>query len=361
MRRKQFIGLLLMLVMLAIPVTVLAQESVRTVKDGDVVPDDVTSFNQDLVVEAGGLVEGDVTVVNGTAVIDGEIDGDLVIFGGDLTLGTTAVVGGECIVMNGQLTDESSSPCMHLPDFGLSQSFPSTPGFPSGAVETGGQSALGRVFGALLSAISMTLLMGLVAAGTQTVLPTQTGRITQAMQQKPTATTVVGALTTVLMPFVLLVLTVLSTVLILACFIGLLGYPLIMAISLGFVAATLWTWVIWGQMLGNRIGRRFMASRSPLIKAVAGTAVVTFILSFITFSSGIGTLLVIVLTFLPLCWGIGSVVLTRFGTRPFPSLATPSENASITTPPMSDKVMSVLETLPDQENEIRRESSKSDT
>lgn len=48
-----------------------------------------------VIVPAGQHVEGDLTVVNGIAEIDGEVDGDLTVIDGSYTLASTAHIAGE--------------------------------------------------------------------------------------------------------------------------------------------------------------------------------------------------------------------------------------------------------------------------
>ena len=73
------------------------------VEDGTVVQSQVVAVGRD--VEIRGRVMSNVAVINGTATIDGTVDGDVVAVGGDVVLGPKAAVEGDVFVLGGTLDD----------------------------------------------------------------------------------------------------------------------------------------------------------------------------------------------------------------------------------------------------------------
>ena len=112
---KRYTVALLLLLFILIPsgVAFAGGATDRVVGPDDVIPNDVTIFDDDLEVQDGGRVNGDVVVWNGNAVISGTIRGDLVIINGNLDVSDTAEIRGECVVVNGQLNgdEETDVPC----------------------------------------------------------------------------------------------------------------------------------------------------------------------------------------------------------------------------------------------------------
>ena len=110
MKRRVTIFLLLLLAIM-VPTGVVLADPVadRVVGGDDSIPGDVTIFDDDLEVEEGGEIEGDVVVWNGNATVAGTVRGDLVVMNGNLDLAETAVIRGDCVVMSGEITGDSDA------------------------------------------------------------------------------------------------------------------------------------------------------------------------------------------------------------------------------------------------------------
>ena len=310
----------------------------------DTVPNDVTLVNENIVVSELGRINGNVTVFNGDASIDGTVNGDLVVFNGNITLAETAVVRGECVALNGTITGEGrSNNCQEISELPFVNGFLNAPDAPEFVIT---ESDINPNVVRFVGTIMLTVVMTGVAVGFQGFAPVSTQRIEDAMRKRPYASTALGVLSFGAVPFLNLVLLAISVPLLLVC-IGIFGFPIILALTLGFIGAGFWAWTLWGRMLGDWVTQRLnLELNRPLIVGL-GTAVITFALTFIAFSGPGWTIAVFLVTLVPIAWGMGATALTRFGTRDFPLptiefLEEPSLD--------KEKVLAVLDTLPDTQD-----------
>lgn len=308
----------------------------------DFVGDDVTLLNDDLTVTETGQISGDVALFNGDAVVFGTINGDLIVLNGNIVVEDTAVIRGDCVAFNGSVSGNSTD-CFEFDGSGFplanqfgGEEFPPIPPPGEFVVETSG-SPFGTIFGSL----GLSLVMGMLAAIVYKVAPSSTQRIENAMRDEPGATIVVGLLSFVAIPFVNLILLILSSLLLIVC-VGLLGFPIIFALTAGFVAAGAWSTVLWGKRFGQRIADRMDRDGESVRVVALGTMAVAFVWGLLFFANPLTAFLVILITVVPLAWGMGATALTRFGTRPFPY----QEPVVLLEPePSADKITAVLDTL----------------
>ena len=336
MRKRLFLALSFVFLLLPVGIVLAQDDSARQVAD-ETISDDVTLVNEDLNVTETGRINGSVAIVNGDAFIAGTLNQDLIVFNGDITLAETAVIRGECVTLNGTISGGGSfeTSCQEINEIPFADNFldsPNVPPLPDFPITASA--------GRWIASISLSLFMGLMATGVYAFAPTPTQRIEEAMREKPFASAAVGFLSFGAIPFLNILLLIISIPLLFVC-IGILGFPLVLALTLGFIAAGFWTWILWGKMLGNWITTRLNWEPNHTIVVALGTAVLTFALIFMAFSGPGWAVAVLLLSILPLAWGMGATALTRFGTRDYPVL-------ELATPPMKNKVLAVLDTLPDE-------------
>jgi hypothetical protein len=192
-------------------------------------------------------------------------------------------------------------------------------------------------------ALASAFVLGLFGAMTAVVMPRHLSQIQTAARQKPLASGAVGVLTAVAIPSLIVLLIPLSALLTLVC-VGLLGFPIILALSIAFVAAIFIGWIAIGTIVGQLLfGRRKQRSgRLPLVAGI-GTALLTLMFNLLwalPFTFGVGLLALVVLAV-----GLGAVTLTQFGRRAYPAApgSTPTGTGED-----EDKVRVVLQTLPDE-------------
>lgn len=348
--KKGMIALLLAL-MLLLPTGAVwaAARLTTTVASGETVNNDVVLFDDDLEVEEGGAIDGNVTLFQGNATIAGTINGDLVLFNGDLAARETAVINGDCVLLNGTLRDETDGRvgCTRvgsLPNF-----IPALGNLPGmrDAVEPAAEPAsdarlflsfLANSFGALLSG----LLMGGLAFVTASLLPNHLGQVQATLRAKPVASGGVGLLTTVAVPSLIVLLSLISAILLIVC-IGILGFGMVLALILVLVAAALFGWIAVGTLVGRWLAYRLNRQWRLPVTAALGTLLMTFTLNFlggIPFVWGEGLLSMLILSM-----GLGAVALTQFGMRAYP----PESELDVLIYEDEAKVTAVLETLPADE------------
>ncbi|MCA9953533.1 MAG: polymer-forming cytoskeletal protein [Anaerolineales bacterium] len=342
--------LLLALVLLLIPTgaVLAAPLAQRVVGDGDVVYDDIVLFDENLELAEGGHVKGDIVLFNGNATIAGTVDGDVVLFNGDLEIADTAVLSGDCVLFNGASAGEgaSSLSCIDMDvvlPAGVSNfvnELTASVNFaPPPTVEVERPSPLGQFVGGTAAAIVRSLVFALLAFAAASFFPQPMTRIEDALRKKPLASGAVGMLTSFSMPFVLVIFGLVSAVLILACGLGLLGFPIMFVMVLALMAAGFLGWFSVGNVVGEFLAQRLnIKNRSQAMTTALGTATITFVIGFlgaIPFVFG-ESLVSMAIVFI----GLGATALTKFGTRDYPLMALPQPNP--------DKITAVLDTLPDK-------------
>lgn len=385
MKRLTFIFILLLLMFVALPAgSALAEGHFdRIIHSGETVAGDVEVFGGSLLVEDGAIIEGDVVVFGGSAALAGEIDGDVAIFGGNVTLSGTVDgdlvvaggnltidssgdVAGECLLVGGNITGDGSTgvDCSAfgqdlgrlewLPAFVAPPSLPSPPVRPEVPAvpalpsvperpEYRGPSFFERFFGAIGTAAGRSLLLGLLALLAAAVVPNQLNQVGTALRSKPAASGVVGLLTAIAGPSLLALLLLLSVILTIVC-VGLLGYPLVLVLSIMLAIGTVMGWIAAGNVVGQRLAQAMsLKNRSLAVTAALGTTILTLVASLLSeLPFWLGGWVWAIAAFAIGCAGLGAVALTKFGTRPYPVMA---DNGN------GDKVAAVLDTLPDRDTE----------
>lgn len=374
MKRVMIVLILLLVLLVPTSLSLAAPGYDRIIGAGETVDEDITVYNDDLAVEEGGTVNGNVTVFDGRADVagsingdvsvfggsvelSGSIDGDLVVFGGDLELTESAKLTGDCVVFGGSVDDESPSTSCASPGANVLGALPSirppvmpelreVPAVPTPPrvpemprVEVRGPSLSSRVGHFLLQVtevIGRSLLLGVLALVVTAVFPRQLGRVSDTIRRKPAASGAVGFLTAIAAPSLIVLLLV---VLAITC-VGIILYPAVFLLGLAVLAAALMGWIALGDIFGRAVLSRLgLSDRSLAATAALGTAGLTLLLGalgLLPFVWG-EALIWILLSFV----GLGAAALTQFGTKPYPPGMAPSNSA---------KVESVLDTMPDKED-----------
>jgi hypothetical protein len=273
------------------------------------------------------------------------VDGDLVIFGGKLNATPSADVDGECILIGGTLSGDGTNrigctsvgefPSFVLPGEFDAPDLDDQPRRPERVPIVEGQRS--SLFNRIGSVAGWSLLNGVLAFVIVTIAPRHLDQTSQSLRRKPFASGVVGLLSMIAVPSLIIILAILSGLLTLVC-IGLLGWPILLVMVIAFCVALILGWVAAGDLLGQRLAVWLkLKNQSRSIITTLGTTTLTLaagLLSALPF--WLGGWFWSLLTFLILCAGLGAVGLTRFGTRSFAS-------QPVTDP---EKTEDVLETLP---------------
>ena len=350
---KRFVTILILLILLAIPTSAVLAEGYydEVVEAGETIDDDLVIFSGDLDINEGATVTGDVVVMSGNAHIAGKVEGDIVLFSGNLETTETAALQGDCVLFSGNFTDLSHN----IACTSVSSDFPAAlndlPNFTLPRFDGRFNQNLefrGRTFfGNLVGAIGSSMLLGILAFIVASFAPHQLNRAKEAIQAKAIVSGTVGLLTAVAVPSLIAILAVVSAILILACGIGLLGFPIVIGLAVGLALGAVFGWIAVGSLFGQKLAQwlNVKPANLPLVTAL-GTAVLTFVtnlLDAISFIPGDGLIAGLILSV-----GLGATALTHFGTKAYPRLATgPAlEGGSLED---SVKIRTALDTLPPED------------
>jgi Na+-transporting methylmalonyl-CoA/oxaloacetate decarboxylase gamma subunit len=302
----------------------------NVIKSGQTVTGDLTIFGGNTTIEAGAVVTGDLTMMGGNVTLAGTVKGNVVTFGGSLDLQATSVVEGNLVRSGGSVSTEEGYEVQGSETTGFEGDFnfdglpvpipvPDFVEVPS--VRYGPfDYAVSLVWGVFTS-FGLALVAGLLAVVTMLFLPDQTTRVTAAIGSAPMLSGGVGLLTLLAVPIVAVVVA-LTICLAPFSLIGLLVYAL----------ALFFGWLAFGILFGDRLASALKwPLLSPVLSAALGTFIITLLVNGINLFPGVGGFFSFLAWLVVASIGLGAVVLTRFGTRPY--FNTPAPSAPAAPPP----------------------------
>ncbi len=311
--------LLVVVLGLALPLPALAQTpddtvsgrvvlgSSYTLRGNQTMDGDLVVLGGNAVLEEGSELDGSLLVMGGTAVVGGHIAKDVAVLGGNVDLLNPAVVDGDILsfggnvdvaeraTVGGSVLDEEGRDLPLGPRIGPIVS-PDMPSFGFG------RSLLLQ----LVWFMFRTLLLAALAVLVVMFWPEAAGRVATAVVEHPLPSGGLGVLTLLVGPLLLALLLIT----ILLSPISLIGLLLL-------VVATVFGWIAVGLEVGNRIGEAMSWDIHAAAAAGLGTLLVTFVAGGLGFIPCIGWLA----PFLVASLGLGGVLLTRFGSRPYEVVA----------------------------------------
>lgn len=304
--------------------------STFTLAAGDTIDGDLSVFGGNATLERGSTVTGNILVGGGNLDSAADLRGELTVFGGNVVLEDGAVVadsvtivGGnvelqdgvvveEDVVVTGGSLDRDPGAVVRgdvregagpgaWPWFG--------PRFDWGDRDWNWPNPLGRLAGAVSSGVGLALLGVLLAL----IWPLGVQRTGAALIAYPAVSLGVGLLTLIVWPLAMVLIAVISIPLILVC-IGFFGFAVVALMGLALAAASLLGWIALGVLIGERILRALNARQiTPVLSALVGVFVLTLFSQLLQNVFCIGGLMNFALSAI----GLGAVILTRFGTRPY--------------------------------------------
>lgn len=309
---KRLIPVLLVLALGLIPMPVAAEERNMAFVDQDVNLAPGQVFGSDLAIVAanaaiaqGALVAGNLTVVGGTARIEGVIEGNAVVLGGSMVLGPQAWVQGDVVVagtlsrdpaaqVDGAVvvTSEHSYRLQEMREGLLDQRV-----LPDGRIgdPEGWAQRLPWVSG-FAQLLASLLGMGIVALLVTVALPTSLPHVSEVMGRTALLCIAVGLVTALAAALLLPVLVILIV-----------GIPVALVLLLGLALAVLCGWVAAAHLVGHRL-LRLLSAAAPnvLLQVLVGVVTLGLALRIPCLGAFIAGVVA--------CWGLGAVMLTRFGT-----------------------------------------------
>jgi hypothetical protein len=280
-------------------------------ESGDTLTGDLVVFGGNVDIEADAVVQGDMVVFGGNVTLDGTVTGSAVSVGGATTMGGTAVVKGDVVTVGGSLSRAPGSevqgevitnipaPNIRIPN---APNPPSPPNPPEVNFNFNPIAGFFRVFG---TAIAVSLLAMLASL----FLQPQVERVSQVVMNQPVISGSVGLLTGVMAPFVLVILAI--TIILI---------PVVLLAAAALALAWLFGMIAIGTEVGERFTRATNQTWAPPLTAGMGTFLMMIVVGGIGMVPCIGWLASALVALL----GVGGVILTLFGTQPYPRLAPPT-------------------------------------
>ena len=322
-----------------------------TLASGDVMKGDLIVFGGDAVVEMDATVEGNVVVFGGTADVDGHVEGDATVIGGQLKLGPHAVVEGNAVSIGGSLERHPSAEVegdivqglgIDREDGGitipgipqLSFPFDETPQIDVQPPQPRLGGWLAGFFLSGLSAVAWAAILAALGVLMVIFLPRHTERVRETAASNPLLSFGVGLLAIILgIPvIVLLAITI--------CLI-----PLALALGLALTIAWFFGWLALGWLIGERLLKALKVSQpNPVLEAVVGIVILTLIWRAPLIIPCLGFLVSSVLWLIVGSIGLGAVILTRFGSQPYPTRILP--RPSLPPPPLPPSTPALPEPAP---------------
>ena len=305
-----------------------------TLESGESLAGNLVIFGGAVTTEADSTVNGDVVLLGGVAEIGGTVNGNLVGIGGAVQLREAAVVNGDLVTIgatlsreegarvNGQIVNgmgtpftfdipNSSGPIPEIPEIPVVPEVPAIPAIPQAP-------RIGFSFNPLLDIFWFffrTFMFALLAVLVVIFFDKPTAKVAKAAVDQPLITGGAGFLTALLTPMALIALT-LTIILI----------PVTILAVLVFIVAWLFGLIAIGMEIGRRIAKLFNVEWAPAVSAGVGT----FLLFLVVGGLGemifcIGLLPQLLIGF----WGLGAVIMTRFGTQEYTPTSSSAPGAPV--------------------------------
>ncbi len=268
-----------------------------------IIGSDVFSFDDDIVISADERVQGDVITLFGDAVILGEVDGQVFVLGGQLTLGEDALVHESVSVVFGEMRrDEQSSVSGGVQIFN-----------PGGDDDDLSQLLTGEV--GFLVKLAVIFVIALLVMVLFVMVPSSRLEIiNETLARKGTRSFVTGIIWLTLGHVLLLVVVIVLVATVI-------GIPLALLLGLGYILMGLMAIGTVARILGNRIIPR----DTPFLPILAGLVLISLpgilgalFQGFIADTAGLGRLLELLGLMVHATvysFGAGALLISRFGGR----------------------------------------------
>lgn len=329
---KLFVLLLLSLFVFAFPANALAagpQTDAQpdkiifggdfTLESGDTLDEGLVVFGGSVVIEQNATVSGDVAVMGGNLNCDGVIEGNVLVMGGLVDLGETAVIEKDVVTLGGTFDRAPGAQIegdvvTEMPD-GVDFSVDGPRVFiPSITEGLGGMnmSYIPPVWGGLWFLWAPFAMLTMAALAMMIVMfwPQPIERIARAAVTQPLISGGMGLLTMIVLPFALVAMVIFCVTI-----------AAIPVVVVGLGLATLMGWIAIGLELGKRIAVALKQDWHPALAAGIGVFLLTLVAAGVDqafrliWLSCIGWVIPTTIGLVAL----GAALLTRFGTVEYPA------------------------------------------
>ncbi len=307
-----------------------------TLESGETLDGSLVIFGGAASTEVDSTVNGDVVLLGGVAEVDGLVNGSLIGIGGAVQVGENAIINGDLVTIGATLSREEGARVqgdivqglgtpfsIDISDDGEIVSIPKVPEVPEipEIPEIRRSPGIGFSFNPLLDIFWFffrTFMLALLAMLVVIFFDKPTSRVAKAAVEQPLITGGAGFLTAVLAPMALIAMT-LTIILI----------PVTILTVFVLIVALLFGWTAVGLEVGHRIAKVFNIEWAPAVSAGIGTFILFLVFGgFAELIPCMGLVPVILVGF----WGLGAVIMTRFGTQDY----TPAGSVAASPPVVRD-------------------------
>ncbi len=276
-----------------------------TLESGETLDGNLVVLGGAVTLEPDSVSNGDVVLIGGTVEIGGIVNGNFVGIGGAVRLGERALVNGDLVTIGATLRRADGSRVNGQVVNGLD--IPSTFTAPNDVeIHSDHVPAIDVYVNPMFEVMWFFFRLCIWAALAVLVLmffTTQTERVANAALSQPLVTGAAGLISAILAPLALITLTI-----------TIIMIPVTFVAVLVLVVAWLMGWIALGLEVGGRIAKTLDQEWAPAVSAGIGTFILLFVLSGFNH-------LVPCVGWLPQTlvgmWGLGAVLLTRFGTQDY--------------------------------------------
>ena len=304
-----------------------------TLDSGEELTGSLIVFGGVVSLEEDSTVTGDVLIFGGNVTASGEIGGNLVAIGGVVSLTETVVVRGDLIApatvvrrdegsrILGQIITENI-PRIDVPE--IPEPNIEIPEFPSQEPTFFDRFLQGMqpVF-SFFAVIARALIFSAVAVLIGLVLPKQSQIVRETIEAQPVLSGGFGLLSVGVFVAAVVMLSLLSITVILIP----LTIPLIVLLSLALALGLLFGLVVMGSEIGRRMMAAFKQNWTPTLQTALGSFSMAFVLGLL--SIGLWGFMGGLLWTLIGAVGLGSVLLTRFGTQRYTGGEVPADESEV--------------------------------
>jgi hypothetical protein len=287
-----------------------------TLPAGETYQGDVVAVKSALTLEEGSAFEGNIVLIGGSLESAGRVIGDIASINAVIHVSASSTVDGDLSCIGPEPRVDAGATITGSIDTMKGFSLP----FSSTADADSGSGAGGFQFGYELTVVLFRMfLLSAIAIVIVLLLPSPAERVTRTIVEKPAVSFLTG----------LLAMTAAVALLLLLAFTVCLS-PISVLGSIVLLVAVLLGWSAMGREIGAQACAIFRAKAHPAVEAGIGTLVLTLVASALGYIPYAGPMLILLVA----SFGLGAVILTRFGGANCQILAAPT--APDAPPPVQD-------------------------
>ena len=267
---------------------------VYTLESGKTIQGDVAVVGSSFTIEKGAVVNGDISLIGSTAEISGEVNGSIFAVGGSTTLSSTAMINGD---INQMFHDLELVPGVSVSGdintYSNPFSFPKLLNnigtiFPYFTNPT--QVLLNRLIGSIIFCFLACLFSYL--------LPKPVQNCVNTIKNQPGTAWGVGLLIILLAPLFIVILAVTICL-----------SPIALVLLVAFLIAIFYGWIVLAVIIGEKFNNWLYLKMGPVLQTLIGALLTSIVISLISLIPCLG----IPVSMVAGCYGLGGVVISRFG------------------------------------------------